>query len=241
VSRFARQELVAGFGPDATRRLRGSCVAVVGAGGLGSPALLYLAGGGVGRITIIDADSVSETDLHRQILYTEDDLGRPKAPAAAARLQALDKSLQILPLAERFTEADAKRLLEGCDLVVGAVDSHESRYEINRAALGCGIPNVFAAVAGIEAQVCAFSPRGAPCYRCLFPCAPGEAVPSPSVSGVLGPVAGIAGTLQALLAMRILAGLPVSWGSLFLFDGATLQSRRVTVPADRACPDCGRV
>lgn len=239
MGRFSRQERVAGFGSEATRRLRDSSVAVVGAGGLGTVALRYLAGAGVGRIVIIDDDVVSESDLHRQILYTEGDLGEAKALVAAERLRAVDATVQVVPVRERFCEEEAHRLLAGCDLVLGAVDSHAARYQLNRSALRLGLPNLFAAVAGWEGQVCAFSHQGRPCYRCLFPAPPGAGVPSPAEAGVLGPVAGALGALQALLAMRVLAGLPVPWGTMIVLDGARFDARRFVVPPSPTCPECG--
>lgn len=237
--RFGRQMVLPGVGARGQRRLRRAAVAVVGAGGIGSPALLYLGAAGVGRITVVDDDVVALDNLQRQVLYTVADLGRPKVEVAAERLRALDPGLEVCPVATRLDASVAAAVLDGHDLVVEGSDNFATKFAVNDACVRLGVAVVVGAAVRLEGQVLAVPP-GAPCYRCLFAEEPdADVVPSCSAAGIFGPVVGLVGSLAAAEALRLLLGLgdPVG-GTLLVLDAARPSLRRVPVPADPACPAC---
>jgi adenylyltransferase/sulfurtransferase len=232
--RYARHLLLAGFGMAAQERLKAGRVLVIGAGGLGCPALLYLAAAGAGRITVIDPDRVDVSNLQRQVLYTTADVGEPKAEAAARRLRALNELVEIVPIAGRFSRENALGLVGDCDVVVDGSDNFATRYLVNDACVIAGRPFVYGAIQGFTGQLSVFNWRGGPTYRCLFPepPEPGEAPPC-SEAGVLGVLPGLIGTAQAAEALKVLAGVgePAS-GRLLLWDALTAQVRTVAVAPD---------
>jgi sulfur-carrier protein adenylyltransferase/sulfurtransferase len=239
--RYSRQIVLPGFGENAQRRLKSAAAFVVGAGGLGSPALLYLAAAGVGRIGFIDDDVVDRSNLHRQTLYTEADLGRRKVDAAAERLAALNPDVHLEPVSNRLTSENALSLLESYDVVLDGTDRFETRYLVNDACVLTGTPNVYGSVFRFEGQVAVFNLRGSGCYRCLFPePPPAGSVPDCAEGGVLGALPGIVGSIQALEAIKILAevGEPAS-DTLLMFDGLTLTPRTMRFRRDAACAVCG--
>jgi adenylyltransferase/sulfurtransferase len=233
-SRYQRHLSLAGFGPAAQERLKAGSVLVVGAGGLGCPALLYLAAAGVGRIVIVDPDTVDASNLQRQVLYTTADQGAGKAHAAARRLLALNPLVRVEALPVRLGRSNALELVRSCDLVLDGSDNFETRYLVNDACVIAGRPFVYGAIQGFEGHVSVFNWRGGPTYRCLFaePPAPGAA-PSCAEAGVLGAVTGLVGTAQACEAIKILAGVgePLS-GRLLVLNALTMTSTVVALRRD---------
>src|SRR5882724_2373410 len=220
LARYQRQLSLAGFGPEAQAKLKHGRVLVIGAGGLGCPALLYLAAAGVGRITLIDGDRVDVSNLHRQVLYTEADAGELKAVVAARRLRALNPQIAVEPRAERFTRANALELVRACDVVVDGSDNFGTRYLVNDACVLADRPFVYGAVQGFEGQASVFNWRGSPTYRCLFPEPPEPGtVPNCAEAGVLGVLPGLIGLLQATETIKLLTGIgePLA-GKLFLWN-----------------------
>ena len=238
--RYSRHLLIPEVGLAGQERLAASHALCIGAGGLGSPVLAYLAAAGVGRITIVDDAEVDETNLQRQVLFGTSDVGRPKAIAAAERLHDLNPQIELLALARRFDAGCARDLIATADVVVDATDNFEARYLINDAAWLEKKPDVSASIYRFDGQVSIFAPNG-PCYRCLFPTPPPRgSLPTCAEGGVLGVLAGIVGTLQANEALKLLLGIgrPLI-GRLALIDALDLHVREVEIPRDPACPLCG--
>ena len=243
VRRYARQLCLPEVGPAGQARLRQARVALVGAGGLGAPTALYLAAAGVGRITLIDNDVIERSNLQRQVLYSDTEVGQRKVDAAARRLQALNPDVAVEVCATRLDAENAAALLAGHDVLVDGADNFPARYALSAASLLLCLPMVYGAVERFAGQVSVFDPRRAdsPCYRCLFPYppAPGE-VPSCAEAGVLGVVPGMAGLLQASEVLKLLLGIgkPLV-GRLLLFDALEMRWRESTLPRDTQCPGCG--
>jgi sulfur-carrier protein adenylyltransferase/sulfurtransferase len=234
LKRYQRHLSLAGFGPEAQEKLKRSAVLVIGAGGLGCPVLLYLAAAGVGRIVLVDPDTLDVSNLQRQILYTSEDAGRSKARAAAARLQALNPFITIEPHVERFTRSNALALVRSVDVVIDGTDNFPTRYLANDACVLADRPLVYGAIYGFEGQVSVFNWRGGPTYRCLFPDPPAPGtVPNCAEAGVLGVLPGLIGTVQATEAIKVLTGIgePLS-GKLLLWDALTMENRTVRFVAD---------
>lgn len=216
------------------------CALVIGAGGVGGPALLGLAAAGVGRLVIVDGDAVETSNLARQPLFGEADLGRRKAEAAAARLARLFPGVRVEAVDGRFDEASAPRLLQGVDALVDGSDNFETRFLANDAALRAGVPLLHAGVLRTTAQLLTVIPGSTGCLRCLFeaPPARGE-VPDCAEAGVLGPVAGFAGALLGAEAVRVLSGERGAYaGSLLVWEARTGRSRSVPVRQRPDCPAC---
>ena len=232
--RYQRHLSLSGFGPEAQGKLKRGSVLVIGAGGLGCPALLYLAAAGVGRITIMDADTVDVSNLQRQILYTTADTGLPKSEAAARRLLALNPLIKVTPVVACFTRDNALALVAAHDVVLDGSDNFATRYLVNDACVLAGRPLVYGAIQGFEGQASVFNFRGGPTYRCLFPepPAPGT-VPNCAEAGVLGVLPGLIGTIQATEAIKLLTGLgePLS-GRLLLWDALAMTTRTLRFAAD---------
>lgn len=232
--RYQRHLSLRGFGPAAQERLKQSAVLVVGAGGLGCPALLYIAAAGVGRIVIIDSDRVDLTNLQRQVLYTTADAGLPKADAAAARLRALNPLITVEPHVARLTRTNALELVRSVDLVLDGSDNFGTRYLVNDACVLADRPFVYGAISEFEGQVSVFNWRLGPTYRCLFPEPPPPGtVANCAEAGVLGVLPGLIGTVQASEAIKLITGLgePLS-GRLMLWDALTMQTQLLTFTAD---------
>lgn len=234
IARYQRHLSLVGFGPEAQEKLKRSSVLVIGAGGLGCPALLYLAAAGVGRIEIVDDDRVDVSNLQRQVLYTEADAGALKVEAAVHRLNALNRFITIVPRAVRFTRANALDLVRGVDVVIDGSDNFPTRYLANDACVLANRPLVYGAIQGFEGQASVFNWRGGPTYRCLFPEPPEPGtVPNCAEAGVLGVLPGLIGSVQALEAIKLLAGIgePLS-GKLWLWDALTMTSHTVRCAVD---------
>jgi molybdopterin-synthase adenylyltransferase len=237
VDRYSRQLVLPQWSERAQLALQQASVLVVGAGALGSPVATYLAGAGVGRLGIVDSDDVELSNLHRQFLHFTPDLGVPKAHSAAAKVLFLNPDVVVEPYQAPFAAA----MLEGADLVVDCSDSFSTRYEVNAACCAARIPLVEGGVVGLSGLVMPIRPGESACYRCAFPepPPPGSA-PSCAEAGVLGPAAGVIGSLQALEAIRLLAGL--EGGLLGAFLQVDLDDHgflRVAVTRRKDCPDCG--
>jgi adenylyltransferase/sulfurtransferase len=232
--RYQRHLSLPGFGLAAQERLKAGKVLVVGAGGLGCPALLYLAAAGVGRIVVVDCDSVEASNLQRQVLYTEEDIGQSKAAVAARRLRALNSLVDVVAVAERLRRENALELIAACDVVIDGSDNFATRYLVNDACVIANRPFVYGAIQGFEGQLSVFNWRGGPTYRCLFPSPPpAELAPNCAEAGVLGVLPGMVGTWQAGEAIKMLAGVgePLS-GKLLLWDALTMNAHIVGLAAD---------
>lgn len=232
--RYQRQLSLAGFGPEAQGKLKNSSVLAVGAGGLGCPALLYLAAAGVGRLVVIDPDQVEFSNLQRQVLFTTADLGQPKAEAAARRLRALNPEIAIESIVGRLDRANALALVGAADLVLDGADNFATRYLVNDACVLAGRPFVHGAIQGFEGQASVFNWRGGPTYRCLFPAPPPPgAAPGCTEAGVLGVLPGLLGTVMATEAIKLLAGIgePLS-GRVLLWDAWSLAVHTLALTAD---------
>jgi adenylyltransferase/sulfurtransferase len=240
--RFARHLSLPEFGAAGQERLRRSTVLCIGAGGLGSPVLMYLAAAGVGRVRIVDDDAVDLTNLQRQLLFTDADIGQSKAEAAARRLRTIYPDIGAEAHKVRFLAANAMGLAEGCDLIVDGSDNFSTRYVSNDTAVLLGIPNVYGSIFRYEGQATVFAPRlGGPCYRCLFPVPPAPGtVPSCAEGGVLGVLPGLIGVIQATEAIKLLTGVgePLT-GRMVHVDTRTMQFRELKLRRDPACPVCG--
>ncbi len=244
-SRYSRHLLLPQVGEAGQLRLMRARVLMIGAGGLGSPAAMYLAAAGVGHLRLVDHDHVDLSNLQRQILHTTADVGEAKTQSAATRLRALNPRVALELVNERVIAANAMALLEGVDVVIDGSDNFATRYLLNEACTRRGVPLVYGAVHRFEGQVSVFWPArpGAPgpCYRCLFPePPPPEAAPNCAEAGVLGVLPGLIGTLQATEALKLLLGIgePLI-GRLLHFDALTMHPREVRLPRDPECPGCG--
>lgn len=242
--RWSRHLLLPEVGMRGQKRLAMARVLMLGAGGLGSPAAFYLAAAGVGGLRIVDDDLVERSNLQRQILHTDADVGVRKVDSARARLSALNPRMRIDAVAERLTSANVERLLEGVDVVIDGADNFPVRYLLNDACVRRGIPLVYGAVQQFDGQVSVFDAgrhRGvAPCYRCLFPEPPPPgAAPNCSEAGVLGVLPGVIGMLQATEALKLLldVGEPLR-GRLLHFDALGMRFRETRLTPDPACALC---
>jgi adenylyltransferase/sulfurtransferase len=239
--RYGRHLSLPEIGEAGQRRLKASSALVVGAGGLGAPASLYLAAAGVGRITICDFDVVDASNLQRQVIFTTKDLGRPKAEAAAERLVALNPAIAVRPVGDRVSTHNAQALVDGHDVVVDGSDNFGTRYLLSDACVLGKKPYVYGSIYRFEGQASVFHPPAGPCYRCLFPEPPPEGlVPNCAQAGVLGALAGLVGSIQAGEALKCLLGTGTTLlGRLVLVDFLSGSFREVRVRRDPACPACG--
>jgi molybdopterin-synthase adenylyltransferase len=241
IERYSRQLVLPEWGTAAQLAVTEASVLVIGAGALGAPVALYLAGAGVGRIGILDDDAVELSNLHRQLLHFTPDLGAPKAESAAAKLRYLNPDIVVEPYQVRAGPENAAALVEGQDLVVDCSDSFATRYAVNAACCAAGVPLVEAGVLGMAGLVMSIKPGRTACYRCAFPVEPQDA-PRCADAGVLGPAAGVIGSLQALEALKLLTGVapPIADGFLQV-DLASADFVRVRASRRDDCPDCGDV
>ena len=239
--RYSRHLSLTEVGEHGQRRLKHGSVLIVGAGGLGSPAALYLAAAGVGRIGIIDFDAVDVTNLQRQILHDTKSVGSSKTASARSRLEALNPLVRIETIDDELTAANALEIIAAYDVVVDGTDNFKTRYLTNDACVLLGKPNVYGSVLRFEGQASVFATPDGPCYRCLFrePPPPGL-VPSCAEAGVLGVMPGLIGTVQATEAIKLLLGVGETLaGRLLLVDGLRMHFRTIRVRRDPECPACG--
>lgn len=236
--RYARHILLKEIGGPGQQRLKAARVAIVGAGGLGAPAALYLAAAGVGSIRLIDHDTVALSNLQRQIIFEAGDVGASKVDRAAAALKALNANVSVEPRAERLDGANARQLLDGADLVLDGTDDFGTRFAVNEACHALGITLISGAVGRWSGQVAVFAPEG-PCYRCFVPETPPDAETCER-DGVVGALTGVIGSLMALEAIKHIteAGQTLA-GRIMLFDSLSAEARTVKLARDPACPVCG--
>jgi sulfur-carrier protein adenylyltransferase/sulfurtransferase len=241
-SRYSRHLLIPEVGEEGQMRLLGSRILLIGAGGLGSPASLYLAAAGVGTLGIVDDDAVDATNLQRQIVHSTERLGEPKAESAKRTIEALNPDVDVRVFRERLTSENIDRILgEGWDVIVDGADNFPTRYLLNDASVWHDIPVVHGSIFRFEGQVTVFKPGDGPCYRCLFPQPPPpELAPSCAEGGVLGVLPGIIGSLQANEALKLALGVGETLvGRLLLFDALAPSFTEVTLRRDPDCPVCG--
>lgn len=237
IERYARHLVLSEVGGPGQQRLKAARVAIVGLGGVGAPAAMYLAAAGVGGLRLIDDDEVALSNLQRQIAFSTADVGRAKIEAGAATLSALNPGVVLEQVSERLTEANASRLLAGCDVILDGTDDFATRFAVNDACVAAGAPLVSGALGRWSGQVGVFV--GRPCYRCLVPAAPPEAETCARV-GVVGALAGVVGSMASLEAIKLIvgAGAPLV-GRLLLYEGLAGSARAVAVAPDPTCSVCG--
>lgn len=240
IERYERHILLPEIGGQGQEKLLAAKVLIVGLGGLGAPAALYLAAAGVGTLGLVDHDVVERSNLHRQILYADAECGQPKVELAAARLRALNPEVRLVPYPVRLEADNAAEILRDYDVVLDGSDNFPTRYLVNDTCVRLGRPNAFGSVLGFEGQVAFFPPEG-PCYRCAFPSPPPPGtVPTCAEAGVVGPITGIVGSIQAVEILKWLLGLESTLqGRLLLVDALTMRFEDVTLVKDPACPACG--
>jgi molybdopterin/thiamine biosynthesis adenylyltransferase/rhodanese-related sulfurtransferase len=241
-TRYSRHLLIPEIGEEGQLKLLDARILLIGAGGLGSPASLYLAAAGIGTLGIIDADIVDETNLQRQIAHSLDTLGTPKVDSAKRAINALNPDVEVVTYRERLTSENIDRILDdGWDLIVDGADNFPTRYLVNDASVWRNIPVVHGSIYRFEGQVTVFKPHDGPCYRCLFPePPPPELAPSCAEGGVLGVLPGIVGTLQTNEAIKLVAGIgePLV-GRLLLLDALETEFNEVRIERRADCPVCG--
>ena len=248
LDRHARHILLKEIGGPGQARLAGASVAIVGVGGLGCPAALYLAAAGVGRVTLIDPDVIELSNLQRQILFRTDDVGVDKARAGQTALKALDPQIDVEAIVQRLDATNAAQLIAGADIVLDGTDSFETRFAVNRACHDLGIPVVSGAVGRWDGQVSVFASgqtkslpanKRAPCYQCWV-CDTPPAGETCAQMGIVGALTGVIGTMMALETIKIItkAGQPLI-GRILLYDGLTAHTRIVMLERDKTCPVCG--
>ncbi|MEI9965580.1 MAG: molybdopterin-synthase adenylyltransferase MoeB [Caulobacteraceae bacterium] len=238
VERYARHLVLREIGGPGQQKLKAARVLIVGAGGLGAPAALYLAAAGVGTIGLVDADTVALSNLQRQVLYRTADVGREKVVAAAGRLQDLNPHVVIDAHPVMLDEANARDLIARYDLVLDGTDSFATRFCVSDACVAEGRPLVSGAIGRWSGQAAVF--RGRPCYRCLVPETPPDAETCALV-GVMGALAGVIGSMMALEAIKLIAGAGEALeGRLLIYDALAAEVRTVRLPADPECPVCGQ-
>ncbi|HXW66669.1 MAG TPA: molybdopterin-synthase adenylyltransferase MoeB [Thermoplasmata archaeon] len=238
--RYSRHLLLPEVGVEGQKALRRAKVLLVGAGGLGSPTALYLTAAGVGEIGLVDFDEVDLSNLQRQVLYTTNDLGRPKTQAARERLEALNPGTRIVPVAARLTAENALDVLAPYDVIVDGTDNFPTRYLVNDACVLLGKPNVYGSIYRFEGQASVFDARTGPCYRCLYAePPPADLVPSCAEGGVLGVLPGLIGLIQATETVKLIlgAGEPLV-GRLLLYDALAMRFRELTLRKNPACVIC---
>jgi molybdopterin/thiamine biosynthesis adenylyltransferase/rhodanese-related sulfurtransferase len=241
--RYSRQVLLPQVGEAGQAKLSSSRIVVIGAGGLGAPALLYLAAAGIGHITVIDDDRVERSNLHRQVVHADARVGMGKAESARMALLALNPRVQVKTVTERLRAENVEALIRGHDVVVDGADNFATRYLLAAATRRLGIPMVYAAIERFTGQASVFDPRrdDSPCYRCLFPEPPSAAdAPNCAEAGVLGVLPGTLGLVQATEAIKLVLGIgqPLV-GRLLTYDALGMRFRELTLRRDPACPGCG--
>lgn len=240
--RYSRHILLPEIDIEGQQRLLSARVLVVGAGGLGAPALLYLASAGIGQLTLVDDDTVELTNLQRQIIHDMHTLGQPKVVSAATRLAAINPEVTLRLLGERLQGERLAAEVAAHDLVLDCSDNFATRHAINRACVAAKVPLVSGAAVRFSGQLAVYDVRDAasPCYHCLFP-DEGEASDGPCATfGVLAPLVGVIGSLQAVEALKLLAGCRPALGQLTLYDALEGRFRQLNVPRDPECPVCGQ-
>ena len=242
LERYARHIILREIGGPGQLKLKNAKVLVIGAGGLGSPALLYLAAAGVGTIGVVDDDKVDASNLQRQVIHTDDRLGMPKVHSAAEQMRALNPFVEIRPYDRRLAEEDAAELFAEYDLILDGTDNFDTRFMVNRAAVAAGKPLIAAAITQWEGQISLYDPAGgAPCYQCIFPEAPAPGLaPSCAEAGVIGALPGVVGAMMAVEAIKEITGAGESLrGRMLFYDALYGENRQVRLKRRADCPICG--
>lgn len=241
MSRYSRQILLPEIGIEGQRKISSAKVLCIGAGGLGCPALLYLAAAGVGTLGIVDGDTVDVSNLHRQILFKTEDQGKPKALIAKERLLDLNPDILIEAYPEMLSENNAQALFQHYDIILDGSDNFTAKYLINDIAVLVKKPFVHGAIQGLEGRVSTFAPDKGGCYRCLYPYAPAAHVQACGEAGVIGSVAGIVGTMQAMEVLKLIIGndqmLPL-FNKLWVIDTKTMDVNVLNFEQREGCPGC---
>ncbi|MEQ9694302.1 molybdopterin-synthase adenylyltransferase MoeB [Shimia sp. SDUM112013] len=243
LNRYARHIVLREIGGLGQKRLKDARVLVIGAGGLGSPALLYLAAAGVGTIGVVDDDVVDNSNLQRQVIHKDAGIGTPKVFSAQEAMQAQNPFITVLPYNRRLSAEDARVLIADYDLVLDGTDNFDTRYLVNRACVAAGKPLISGALSQWEGQLSVFDPANdAPCYQCVFPEAPAAGLaPNCAEAGVLGPLPGVIGTMMAAEAIKQITGAGmVLRGDMLIYDALYGETRKIAIKANPACPVCGR-
>lgn len=240
--RYSRQMILPDWGAEGQVRLREACALVVGAGGLGSPVAMYLAAAGIGRLVLVDDDTVELANLQRQILHGTGDEGRAKTESARETLEALNPHVRVDTVNERLDESSADTLVAGADVIIDGSDNFRTRYAVNAACVDAGKPLVTGSVIRWEGQVTVLRPeKGGPCYACLFPPEATEEEAPCAEAGIVAPLPGIVGSMQALEAMKLIAGVGECLeGRLLGFDARAARWTERRYARDPQCPVCGR-
>jgi molybdopterin/thiamine biosynthesis adenylyltransferase/rhodanese-related sulfurtransferase len=242
IERYSRHLVIPEVGEDGQIKLKNAKVLIIGAGGLGSPLALYLAAAGIGKIGIVDFDSVSLSNLQRQVLYTTDDIGKLKTEIALQRIKSLNPNTEVVTYNVKLTSKNVLEILNDYDVIADGTDNFAARYLVNDACLILNKPNVYGSILRFNGQVSVFNYKNGPCYRCIYPepPAPGE-VPSCEEGGVLGVLPGIIGTLQANEVVKIILGKgEMLSGRLLLFDGLKASFKELKIEKDKKCPACSK-
>lgn len=241
--RYSRQTALSEIREAGQEKLSAARALVIGAGGLGCPALLYLAGAGIGTIGIVDLDRVDESNLQRQVLFTAEDCEKPKAASAKMRLSAFNPEIKVNAYDEELTDKNSVGLFSDYDVIIDGTDNFSAKFLINDVAVKLKKPFVYGAIQGFESQVSVFNHKGGPCYRCLHPNPPQTKIMNCTENGIIGAVAGIAGTMQAMEAIKIIVGheslQPLS-GRLWMMDMKTMETDIMDIPKRKDCPVCSR-
>jgi molybdopterin/thiamine biosynthesis adenylyltransferase len=243
LNRYARHIVLREVGGAGQKALKNAKVLVVGAGGLGAPALQYLAAAGVGTIGVIDDDEVENANLQRQVIHKDASIGTPKVFSAQAEMTAQNPHVTVRPYHRSLTDEIAAELVADYDLVLDGTDNFDTRYRVNAACVAAGVPLISGALSQWEGQLSVFDPaRGAPCYRCIFPKAPAAGLaPSCAEAGVIGPLPGVIGTMMALEAVKLITGAgSVLRGQMMIYDGLYGESRQIAIARRKGCETCGR-
>lgn len=244
LNRYARHIALREVGGMGQKALKNAKVLVIGAGGLGAPALQYLAAVGVGRIGVIDDDVVENANLHRQVIHKDAAIGMPKVFSAQAEMEAQNPFVEVRPYNRRLDESIAPELFAEYDLVLDGTDNFETRYLVNATCVAAGIPLISGALSQWEGQLSVFDPaRGAPCYQCIFPQAPADGLaPSCAEAGVIGPLPGVVGAMMAVEAVKLItgAGTPLL-GQMVIYDALYGESRRIGIKPRTDCPICAHM
>lgn len=240
--RYSRQLMLPGFDVAGQLLLANAHVLIIGAGGLGSPVALYLAAAGIGKITLVDDDVVELSNLQRQVAHQESSLGQSKVESAKNSLAALNKECQVEALLERFEESNWQGRFSSFDVVLDCSDNFDTRFAVNRLCFAAGVPLVSGAAIRMEGQLAVYDPRDpkSPCYRCLYS-EDGEDNLNCSTTGVLAPLVGVIGSMQALEAIKLIAGYgEPSAGKLLVYDALAMSWRRLSLPKNPDCPVCSK-
>jgi adenylyltransferase/sulfurtransferase len=241
IKRYSRHLIMPEMGMDGQRKLKASSVLCIGAGGLGSPAAMYLAAAGIGRLGIVDFDVVDFSNLQRQLLHTTNDVGRSKLDSAKSKVVALNPHVQVDTYEEALSSENAMRLFKGYDVILDGTDNFPTRYLVNDACVLSGIPNAYGSIFRFEGQASVFATKDGPCYRCLYPEPPPPGlVPSCAEGGVLGVLPGIIGVIQATESIKLITGIgePLI-GRFLIYDALRMRFRELKLKKDPECPVCG--